>query len=177
MSASSEWRQVERQLVDLDLDVSEVLEAKELQRLFLEVRGELAAEQVCHHPCRDCPGCLMWICKIERVLLWEAISWLARPLEIWGLSANLHARCSLMKACTTGNSCELSCVLQGFKALLESAPDITARTSWPLAKRQVRIDIHGCRYRILRVDHETCHAYTCAGLPERFPVFNYHSMH
>ena len=53
MSASSEWRQVERQLVDLDLDVSDVLEPKELQRLFLEVHGELAAEQVCHHPSRD----------------------------------------------------------------------------------------------------------------------------
>lgn len=73
MSASSEWRQVERQLADLDLDVSDVLEPKELQRLFLEVRGELAAEQ-------------------------------------------------------------------GFKALLESAPDITARTSWPLAKRQIWAD-------------------------------------
>jgi hypothetical protein len=38
----------------------------------------------------------------------------------------------------------MSGMLQGFKALLESAPDITARTSWPLAKRQVRIHIHGC---------------------------------
>jgi hypothetical protein len=71
MSAGSEWRQVERQLVDLDLDVSDVLEPKELQRLFLEVRGELAAEQVCHHPCRDCPGCLMGLCKIAN-LHWEA---------------------------------------------------------------------------------------------------------
>lgn len=64
MSASSEWRQVERQLADLDLDVSDVLEPKELQRLFLEVRGELAAEQVCHRPSRDYPGCLLGICKI-----------------------------------------------------------------------------------------------------------------
>ena len=70
MSARTEWRQVEEQLRDLDMDVSGALEQKERQRLFLEVRGELAAEQ-------------------------------------------------------------------GFKALLESAPDISAATSWPLAKRQV----------------------------------------
>jgi hypothetical protein len=41
---------VDRQLAGLDLDVSDVLEPKELQRLFLEVRGELVAEQVCHCP-------------------------------------------------------------------------------------------------------------------------------
>ena len=70
MSARTEWRQVEKQLRDLDMDVSSGPEQKERQRLFLEVRGELAAEQ-------------------------------------------------------------------GFKTLLESAPDISAATSWPLAKRQV----------------------------------------
>jgi len=70
MRAQTEWRGVEKQLRDLDLDVSDVLGQKERQRLFLEVRGELAAEQ-------------------------------------------------------------------GFKALLESAADISASTSWPLAKRQV----------------------------------------
>ena len=74
MSASSEWRQVERQLADLDLDVSDVLEPKELQRLFLEVRGELAAEQVCHRPSRDYPGCLLGICKIARKSLRAAHS-------------------------------------------------------------------------------------------------------
>ncbi len=41
---------MDRQLAGLDLDVSDVLEPKELQRLFLEVRGELVAEQVCHCP-------------------------------------------------------------------------------------------------------------------------------
>lgn len=70
MGPGTEWRQVERQLADLDLDVSAVLQQKDRQRLFLELRGELAAEQ-------------------------------------------------------------------GFKALLEGAQDITAATSWPLAKRQV----------------------------------------
>ena len=80
MSASSEWRQVERQLADLDLDVSDVLEPKELQRLFLEVRGELAAEQVDHCPSQDCPGCLLGICKIASKLLLAARLWLTRTL-------------------------------------------------------------------------------------------------
>ena len=75
MSAGTEWRAVEKQLRDLDMDTSGVLEQKERQRLFLEVRGELAAEQ-------------------------------------------------------------------GFKTLLESAPEISAGTSWPLAKRQVCISLH-----------------------------------
>lgn len=70
MSAGTEWRAVERQLRDLGMDAPGALEPKERQRLFLEVRGELAAEQ-------------------------------------------------------------------GFKTLLESASDISAGTSWPLAKRQV----------------------------------------
>ncbi len=74
MSASTEWRAVEKQLRDLDMDSAGVLEQKERQRLFLEVRGELAAEQ-------------------------------------------------------------------GFKTLLESAPEISASTSWPLAKRQVCISL------------------------------------
>ena len=71
MSASTEWRQIERQLRDLDPDVPGALDQRERQRLFLEVRGELGTEQ-------------------------------------------------------------------GFKALLESALEISAATSWPLAKRHVR---------------------------------------
>ena len=71
MSAGTEWRAVEKQLHNLDIDAAGALGQQERQRLFLEVRGELAAEQ-------------------------------------------------------------------GFKTLLESAPDVSAGTSWPLAKRQVR---------------------------------------
>ena len=75
MSAGTEWRALEKQLRDLDMDTSGALEQKERQRLFLEVRGELAAEQ-------------------------------------------------------------------GFKSLLESAPEISAGTSWPLAKRQVCTNLY-----------------------------------
>ena len=71
MVASTEWRQVQKQLSDVGFEASDALGLKERQRLFLEVRGELGAEQA-------------------------------------------------------------------FKALLEATPGITANTSWPLAKRQVR---------------------------------------
>ena len=44
--ASTEWRQVQKQLSDVGFEASDdVLGLKELQRLFLEVRGELGAEQ------------------------------------------------------------------------------------------------------------------------------------
>ena len=145
MSASSEWRQVERQLADLDLDVSDVLKPKELQRLFLEVRGELAAEQVYHCPSRNYFGCVCWgFARWQENRSGQPILWLARPLESWGLPNNRHACLHPHTGHTTGNSFETGTMLQGFKALLESALDITARTSWPLAKRQVRIHIHGC---------------------------------
>ena len=78
--ASTEWRQVQSQLGDVGCEACDILGLKEQQRLFLEVRSELSAEQA-------------------------------------------------------------------FKALLEAAPGITANTSWPLAKRQVR-DQAACPARI-----------------------------
>ena len=109
MSASSEWRQVERQLADLDLDVSDVLEPKELQRLFLEVRGELAAEQVCHRPSRDYPGCLLGICKIaKKIAPGSPFCGLQDLLESWGLPNNLHACLHPHTGRTTGDSLELA---------------------------------------------------------------------
>ncbi len=44
--ATTEWRQVQKQLSDIGFEASDdVLGLKERQRLFLEVRGELGAEQ------------------------------------------------------------------------------------------------------------------------------------
>lgn len=46
MSAQAEWRQIRRQLEDLEGGApSPLLGAEEQQHLFLEVRGELRAEQ------------------------------------------------------------------------------------------------------------------------------------
>ncbi len=46
IAATTEWRQVQKQLSDVGFEAcDDVLGLKERQRLFLEVRGELGAEQ------------------------------------------------------------------------------------------------------------------------------------